>query len=449
MTKSKRIVLNMFLIPCVGILCACGSEKSIPQEGQEYLQDTTSDQDALPEGDIQGTSEDIVDAETEYATEYYNLVEELYMCGKADSFALVDVNGDEIPELAASESTETYYYDNAYLYTIFDENVKLLISVVTGIDGIHIYYSESNNKVYYTSCFSGSENNVLYRIEEGELKTEKKYDTLYDFENDSYIYMLDENEVSEEDYYESVKADLIPYNSYTSIDYDGLNSLSYYIDRQEYGTFTGIKQEKIETYKNYNEMITYLKELGARIEEEEASSDEDEDYHRIYKRLLEHFMRESSYDDYRYVLDGVGDAVVYDDRRDFEFAFKDINGDGIDEMFIDNHLFIPDEDWYKAYLGPMFCFYDEEDQIIVQTYSMNGYDDISDTYYKLENGELIEVKEVMERYVEDYNPEYYCIYPDGREEQISLGQALAMRPPFLEADYYPLTEEGVREYLED
>ena len=636
----RRILVSTVMMIMLSCLCACGNRQpDIDEETEEITDEQDDSEDGTDSKEKQTETEE---SKPDYATIYLSAINELYITGKADRFELMDIDGDDIPELAAAESAETYYYDNAYLYTIKEEKPCLIKSLVSGVDGIHMYISNEDDLMYCTSWLSGSEDSNLYRIVDGELKPEKEYEALYDFENDSYIYNINKKEVSEEEYYDDLEKMYESANPFVAIDCNGLNETEFKVSVDDSNSkYIDANTVKTKEYRSLSQIRDYLVSLGAKPEEESEDwisaykkkisefydehrseeteyanvkfglvffdndnipelvagldsyyvslytykddevtpifedwgygiggnpgydycpregviynmnndfaglmvwetymkydpksgelkdmndkemsfwfvedpngdgfidSDETEkveyleepiyyygddrvskeeyeshafkgefdsligyksygemmsyidglsdsgkdsaDYHDTYETLLKEFLRESDYDSYKYVLDGIGDAVVYSPDRNFRFAFKDINDDGVEEMFINDHLFIADEDWETAYLGPCFGFFDEKNNIIVQTYSMDGYEDPSDTYFELKDNKLTEVKSIREQYhYENDTTDYFVKYPDGKEEQISYIDAMAMRPPSVKLDYYPLTEEGILEYF--
>jgi hypothetical protein len=191
----------------------------------------------------------------EYASVYLDKITEYDKEGKADSYALIDVNDDDIPELAvASSAGELDEEGNAHLFTVSDGKLVELMSLSSGYDGNHIFVSEGKNVILRTGGMSGSETYDVYTLKDGELEQTKGLIALYDFENDSYIYYVGEKIISEQQYTEEFTEAISEYNSYTGIDYDGLNKTDITLE----DGFTNIETISTKAYMTFDEMKELL-----------------------------------------------------------------------------------------------------------------------------------------------------------------------------------------------
>ncbi|MCR5733614.1 MAG: hypothetical protein K6G22_03310 [Lachnospiraceae bacterium] len=271
--KMMIPVLTAFFITGCGNAQIAEPVSEPVSEPVEAVSKKTDEATSPAEEPVSDNSEDLSKEEEpatdpDHAKLYLRKIEELHISNLADRFELVDVNGDGICELAAVSSDETYYHDNVFLYTIKDDKAVLLKSMISGVDGIHLYYSGKENEILYTVTYSGNERFEFYSLEDHELKEKQIYETIYDPDKDATSYKTDNADVSEDEYYKSLKELLDPLNPLTAIDCDGLNETEFAIGD---GTFE-VKTVGTQPYKEYEQI---KEELTAEAGEDVAAIDPD------------------------------------------------------------------------------------------------------------------------------------------------------------------------------
>lgn len=134
---------------------------------------------------------------------YHDVIAELYSTGAADQFALVNVDGDEVPELAASSSEGSWDKDQIFLYTVYNGAPVLLTSTVgTGIEGHYIGFYEGENVVECSGAASGDRRD-FYEIRDGKLELIRSlqwYNDPTSPDGDTVVYFVDEAETDMETY---------------------------------------------------------------------------------------------------------------------------------------------------------------------------------------------------------------------------------------------------------
>ena len=163
----------------------------------------------------------------EYASVYLSKITELNSAGTADGFALLDVNGDSVPELIAASSEGSYNEDgNTFLFTVNDGQVVELMRAVEGLDGDHMYLSEGKNTILRTGGMMGSEFYTLYSFKGGQVEKTKELHVLCNVEDDTYEYFDGETSVTEDQYFEAFAASVSAADPYTAVDHDGLSEVN-------------------------------------------------------------------------------------------------------------------------------------------------------------------------------------------------------------------------------
>lgn len=149
--------------------------------------------------------------------QYIDQMEILLSDGDADQFALVDVDGDDIPELAASSSEGSWDKDQIFLYTVYDGELILLASEIgSGMEGHALGFFEGENIV----CQSGSpagDREVFSEIIDGALEPVLSLEWFEDPNNDyETVYYVDDEETTEKKYQKSMQ-DFISEHGYMTI----------------------------------------------------------------------------------------------------------------------------------------------------------------------------------------------------------------------------------------
>ena len=137
----------------------------------------------------------------EYIDLYLEKASELDKAGKADQFALIDIDGDGIKELAASSSEGAWDKDQVFLFTVKDDEIVLLTSdIATGMEGHYIGCFEGQNVIDCSGAAAGERHNY-YEIKDGELNLLLSLAYFDDPEKDyETVYFVDEKETDEDEY---------------------------------------------------------------------------------------------------------------------------------------------------------------------------------------------------------------------------------------------------------
>lgn len=133
----------------------------------------------------------------DYREIYLELIDQLYSSDKADLFALVNIDGDEVPELAASSTDGSWEKDQEYLYMIYNEAPVLLISdIAPGLDGNGIGFFEGKNVIERRGTATGS-SETFYEVNEGQLNP---IFTMQQYDLDGNHYLINDVEVGADEF---------------------------------------------------------------------------------------------------------------------------------------------------------------------------------------------------------------------------------------------------------
>lgn len=193
-----------------------------------------------------------------YVELYLERIFELKSTDMADQFLLVDVDGNDIPELAASHSSGTFSEDNTFLYTVYDNSVVLLECGTSGMDGCSIEFSEGNNVIARRYGLVGEEY-IYSKLNQGQLEEIFSTSTggMYNEEvGDTVHYWgINGNGVSKEEYYDQIADFAMSYYPFTRIDYEGL----WTIDISYSDGYINYERTYKQEYMTYDEIRTELK----------------------------------------------------------------------------------------------------------------------------------------------------------------------------------------------
>ena len=328
MIKRLRVLLPVAVLMCSMVLSACSVGYSFDKEAVE----TEEEEDDNKEKKDKKKSDDDFKG-GEYATAYLSLIKRLSNDGKADHYKLLDVDGDNTPELAAVDSEGTYDTKNAYLYTFYNGKATMLKSVTSGLDGSHIYVSKGNNKVYCTGILSGNEHNELYTIQKGQLVLEKVYDLLCDPNGNSLTYTIDDYEVTADEFYDDLDDNLCN-DSFTAIDFDGLKETDFSVANRDQGLAI-TESEKVEKYLDFNKMAKKLTDLGATEENAADLSN----YKEAYKDIVKEYYDENK--QYEKENSKVCFGLVYFDGDDIPELVAGLNGYFVSLYTYDGNEVVP------------------------------------------------------------------------------------------------------------
>ncbi len=174
---------------------------------------------------------------------YQDKMDELKAEGLADQFELAFINddGDDIPELIASDSTGSFDHENAFIFTVNNGEVVEVASVISGVDGANLDYAIGANVVHISGAVSGMRD-VFSRIENGKLE-EMLVAEISNMDEDAK-YSINGSSVKENEYYEQINDFMEPYNPLVRVAHDGLYEVEY---KYENGS-GGFELGKAENY---------------------------------------------------------------------------------------------------------------------------------------------------------------------------------------------------------
>lgn len=400
----KRNLLASFvagLIICS--VCACGKKEESVAEVETPVVEKATEVEKVEEPETMGESTEEVEEDPEkdysYAPLYLDEIEKLHSSGQADQFALIIVDGDDIPELVAIHSDYNEGYsneENGGLYTLFENKIVKLENNWYQTIG----YSEGKNLIRCRSMGGNGNSEKFEKINNGEVENLFCVDMLSGVETDGTTgeayskntYLIDEQEVSEQKYNEEINKIVDEYYPIKILCSDGI-----YISNKE--------NEDIEfnsSYMTYEEITNELRKL---LPEETKVS---EPWKTAYNDCLNDIINGNEY------LEYAGDAFTYNDAGGALFALNDITGDDIPELLVAPKI-SGDRLVWKIYsstgegyenMGSM-SFYDSENK--------NVYLDTSMTFESYEIYSINDGKLVLEKSIgSDEMGEFYDFtnYPD-------------------------------------
>ncbi len=390
----KRYLLPVIIIMFSATLSACGEKSdALAEETVKTLESVVDEPSAAPvKEDVkkdepeQPVSEAEPEQErdepdTEYARLYTDLIRDLYSTDKADRFILVNVDGNDIPELVAVNSKDQLETgEDGFLYTVYDHETVLLESSYGSY--LKVSFSEGHNVIY--TCGGDVGFYVAFSsIEQGKTAQFLSADDMPEYDDstgtDIHHYAIEEIEATEEEYRDKLTVAFSDYNPFTRIDPDGLHTITYDFNDLYFGKDTGTRP-----YMSYIDIMKVLGDLTGESEEAET----EESWKAVYLDYL--------YD----VIDGnkplyaPHESFKYGESTRSYFSLKDITDDGIPELWISgdgspywNIVFIDNGD--KAVIlngGESFVyFYDPDDKKI---YANDSGDFEHYTLYSTENGQI-------------------------------------------------------------
>ncbi|MCR4787679.1 MAG: hypothetical protein K5888_03745 [Lachnospiraceae bacterium] len=192
-----------------------------------------SELDSLELIDLSTFAELSDEAGDEYEDIYFNKIEELEGEGLIDQYTIAYIDEDDVPELIASDSTGSFDHENAYIFTVSNNEAVLLASVIAGVDGGNLDYAEGKNLIHVSGAAAGMRD-TFSEIKDGKL------DEVFSAEatsmDEDAKYSVNGKDVDEEEYYKHINDFIEPYGPMTRVAYDGLYEVSYKYENG-YGSF--------------------------------------------------------------------------------------------------------------------------------------------------------------------------------------------------------------------
>lgn len=247
MLKNKKIIAVLVcaaLLGTVPVGCASETGSGDPKEAAAEVkaEDVTYDE-AEPEAvtSEEAETEDATagDAQTEDASANGNEAEtgagdeanpylakaaELSKSGEADRFALIDVDGDDTPELAAVSSEGSWEKDQVFIFTLKDGDAVLLTSdVAPGMEGHRVGFFKGKNLIECSGAAAG-ERHDFYTIKDGKLEKLLSLMSFDDPDKDfETVYLVDDKETDEDTYIKTAKDFLSSYGDMTVLDIEAMS----------------------------------------------------------------------------------------------------------------------------------------------------------------------------------------------------------------------------------
>ena len=212
---------------------------------------TEADTEPADEDDVE-TAEETGDSDNAYGALYLDKVNELKSEGLADQFALAEIDEDDIPELIASDSEGSFEHENAFIFTIVNDEVVELASVIAGVDGGNLDYAQGANLIHISGSAAGMRD-VFSQIKDGRL--EEVFTAEASSMDENAKYSVNGSNVKEDEYYGMIDEFVKDYNPMTRIAYDGLYEVNYKYD----GGYGGFEQGGSQKYSPVEEITMELK----------------------------------------------------------------------------------------------------------------------------------------------------------------------------------------------
>ena len=137
------------------------------------------------------------------------------------------IDEDEIPELIASDSVGSFDHENAFIFTVYNDEVVQLAAVIAGVDGGNLDYSEGKNLIHISGAAAGMRD-VFSKISDGKL--EEVFTAEATGMDEDTEYSVNGSTVKENEYYEEIDKFVGDYNPFTRIAYDGLYEVNYKLE---------------------------------------------------------------------------------------------------------------------------------------------------------------------------------------------------------------------------
>ncbi|MCR4903479.1 MAG: hypothetical protein K6A23_11525 [Butyrivibrio sp.] len=213
MRKILSSIISICITAC--LLCACGSAVSDSSNVAEASGNKpTGNNEVVSDNGLEAGSKSKKD--DSYISNYMEVIDTLYKEGSADMFALIYVDEDDIPELAAASSEGLWDKDQIFLYTSSDHGAVLVASdIAPGMEGHSISFIEGKNIIIQSGAAAG-ERYIFYGIEDTQpvelLDVSCSY-MLDESGEEIVICNVNDKDATEQEYVDALKDFLEPYES--------------------------------------------------------------------------------------------------------------------------------------------------------------------------------------------------------------------------------------------
>ncbi len=270
--KKVGFMIGAFVL--TGLLCACsggsGAEGGTADTAKDAVTEVgadvannTADEEAEKEAVTEPKEESSAGNGSEspsYADIYKAKIEELSSSGQADLFALVNVDDDDTPELAAISSEGAWDKDQVFLFTYDGTEAVLLASDIgPGMEGHSIAFFEKKN-VFVKSGAAMGVTYTFYKIENSdasEILSGSSFEMTDADGNDISACTINGNEASAEEYIAALK-EIIPSAKMTVLAEEGSSDLVSYNVSLDDG-YMDLTDAETTPYYSSDEIIELLK----------------------------------------------------------------------------------------------------------------------------------------------------------------------------------------------
>ncbi len=348
MKKAVLYTVSAILVTCLFVGCGNKEEESItemvnPVTTEAVIEEPeTEPSEEIAEEEpepVEEIEDEIEKRDLTYVQLYLQQINDLYDRQRADQFALIYIDEDDVPELLAtySKGYPEYDYedsDTVFLYCVYDDDICVLSSGLVGMYGCSLSYSEKNNIVYETG---GNFEIGIEKIDKGQLvdllsvSTDSYYDDSTGETNDTFF--INEEEVAEQECIQRIAEYTSKFNPFTKVDYDCLHSVQFSNEDIYVGIYA---EDELGTipYMSYEEITNNLRDL---LVDGVDFKNGDEPWRETFENYLYGIMAgKEDLSDYYEVVSYVQGSASFD--------IFDITGDGVPELFVS-----PSQDPWSAY----------------------------------------------------------------------------------------------------
>lgn len=381
-------------------------EEAEPEEVEAPVEDTVPEEPAEEE-------EDGIDSAC--AQLYFDHIQKLFLSGTADQFALVNVNDDNIPELVACSSEGSWEKDQVFLYTIYNDEVSLLISDISpGLDGHFIAYYEGENLVVQSGSAAG-ERYEYYQIQDGQLEFLTSFSS---FLLDDMNYRIGEQEVSETDYLQTQKDFVSAHGAISTFELAEIHTETITFDN-DYLEYMDVSSKP---YMTFDEISSELKKFLKGTAPLTKPNVQREPWEIAYKNYLYDVMAGKQ------PIPDTLEYITYAPDFQIDFSLQNITGNAIPELLISGinnetywWIYTMGEDGTVTRIGALSYYNPESNELFVnEGSSFEGY-----SVYKIVDGRMELEYDISEGDVEGQVSPYYR-----NQENISPEEFEAFRAEF-------------------
>lgn len=352
---------------------------------------------------------------------YTDKIRSLYSEDKADSFALINLDDDNIPELLALKNDNDAYDENTFIYSVSNGSLKEIFAEYTGMYGCYLEIAEKRGFILYGVGDVGNNENIweyangnITLVFEGE-RSGNLNDATGEYVE---VYSLAGKDVSKEMYY----AERSKYfnGTCTYVSSDGL-----YLEEYR-GEGDSPYTELRDKYCSYEEILKILNRP-----DESSVTDEKTAREEIFKRFLIDVINKKE------PVPDMLEKIYYSNDLGIQYSIVDVTGDGQKELIISGTQYdsgSPINYWWVygtegegiKYMGEM-SFYNPENK---RVYTKDGTTFEGYTVYEIADGIFVKSFHMGERDTENPSERYYKEDSKGKINSITEKEMKSFRNEF-------------------